>query len=288
MAKKIPKSKSSFSEVLRAHFKCPKLRKTRVGLYQHSQSQARVNNKVQMHVGILREQNIATMLANDDRFKVMRKRDTKVYDCRLRLSGPHVLQSNTATSLEIKHAAITGNAWSSRIKLFWSSNPAVCRRKQAEMIEQAENGQLPAHLVTLFKKDNTVEHRFFPAKAINSAAQALGPDMFRAMNPTANGTGCTATTEFWDMASEHSEAWIEKYGCDITVDACRETWNMVSAHDHNQALIEAHKFIVATRPKPLTRQQIKFIQSPEGKRTLERRISVRYDTISRKPMKKSA
>ena len=287
MTKKIPKSKS-FSEVLRAHFRCPKLRKTRVGLYQHSQSQARVNNKVEMYVGSLREQNIATMLANDNRFKVMQKKDKRVYDCRLRLSGPHVLQSNTATSLEIKHAAITGNAFSSRIKLFWSSNPAVCRRKQAEMIEQAENGQLPAHLVTLFKKDNTVEHRFFPAKAINSAAQALGLDMFRPVNPSANGTGCTATTEFWDMASEHSQAWVEKYGCDISVDACREAWNMVSARDHNQALIEAHKFLESVKPKPLTRQQIKFIQSDEGKRTLERRISVRYDTISRKPMKKSA
>jgi hypothetical protein len=287
MAKKIPKSKS-FSEVLRAHFKCPKLRKTRVRLYQHSQSQARVNNKVEMYVGSLREQNIATMLANDNRFKVMQKKDKRVYDCRLRLSGPHVLQSNTATSLEIKHAAITGNAFSSRIKLFWSSNPAVCRRKQAEMIEQAESGQLPAHLVTLFKKDNTVEHRFFPAKAINSAAQALGLDMFRPINPSANGTGCTATTEFWDMASEHSQAWVEKYGCDISVDACREAWNMVSARDHNQALIEAHKFLESAKPKPLTRQQIKFIQSDEGKRTLERRISVRYDTISRKPVKKSA
>ena len=288
MAKKIPKSKTTFSEVLRAHFKCPKLRRTRVGLYQHSQSQARVNNKVEMYVGSLREQNIATMLANDDRFKVMQKNDKRVYDCRLRLSGPHVLQSNTATSLEIKHAAITGNAFSSRIKLFWSSNPTVCRRKQAEMIEQAENGQLPAHLVTLFKKDNTVEHRFYPAKAINSAAQALGLDMFRPVNPLANGTGCTATTEFWDMASEHSQAWIEKYGCDITVDACREAWNMVSARDHNLALIEAHKFLESVKPKPLTRQQVKFIQSAEGKRTLERRISVRYDTISRKPMKKSA
>ena len=287
MTKKIPKSKS-FSEVLRAHFRCPKLRKTRVGLYQHSQSQARVNNKVEMYVGSLREQNIATMLANDNRFKVMQKKDKRVYDCRLRLSGPHVLQSNTATSLEIKHAAITGNAFSSRIKLFWSSNPAVCRRKQAEMIEQAESGQLPAHLVTLFKKDNTVEHRFFPAKAINSAAQALGLDMFRPVNPSANGTGCTATTEFWDMASEHSQAWVEKYGCDISVDACHEAWNMVSARDHNQALIEAHKFLESVKPKPLTRQQIKFIQSDEGKRTLERRISVRYDTISRKPMKKSA
>ena len=47
----------------------------------------------------------------------------------------------------------------------------------------------------------------------------------------------------------------------------------ISADDHEIACKAAKEFIERTTPKPLTPEQIKYIQSPQGKRDLERRLS---------------
>jgi hypothetical protein len=48
----------------------------------------------------------------------------------------------------------------------------------------------------------------------------------------------------------------------------------ISADDHEMACKEAEEFLASCTPKPLTPEQIKYYKSPQGKRDLERRLSV--------------
>lgn len=264
---------AALSKQLLRFVRDPLRKRRRVGLYQKSQVSATADGKTSPAVGYLREQNLITLL-DDGGFRIIKEgtRSKRLSikpkipiqrDVRLRLDGPSRDTQKTTTNIEIKHLMLKGGNYHfhNRVRVTGACGIAAVRRKQGEMLELAKENKVPAFLLTIFHAgDATMTTKFFPVSGVNRAINKLRGRAFAEIkNEASNNWGFLMSKQFWELAAETPHAWsVVQSECDLSVDACENTWKFRSMRDENFALLEAFdKIEKDTRPRPNTRLHLK-------------------------------